>query len=113
MRLLFAFAAVLLSLLISMVIQTHSLASEKSRAADAASQRFAQLSDQFVKDSLALQPVTASYAGYHKHVEPKTGRTIELDAQLDDMSLAAMTRLRDFYASWRERFRKETPVSSL
>ena len=113
MRPLFAIAAVLLSLLISMVTQRHSLASEKSMAADAASQRFAQLSDQFIKDSLALQPVTASYAGYHKHVEPKTGRTIELDAQLDDMSLAAMTRLRDFYASWRERFHKETPVSSL
>lgn len=93
--------------------RAHSLASEKNMAAEAASQKFAQLSDQFVKDSLALQPVSASYAGYHKHLDPKTGQSVELDAQLDDMSLAEMARLRDFYAGWRERFRRETPVSSL
>jgi len=79
----------------------------------AASQKFAQLSDEFLKESLALSPVSASAAGYHKHVNPKTGQTVELDAQLDDMSLDAMARARAFYAGWRERFRKETPPSSL
>jgi uncharacterized protein (DUF885 family) len=87
--------------------------SEKDMAADAASQKFAQLSDQFMRDSLALQPVSASSAGYHRHVDQKTGETIELDAQLDDMSLAAMARLRNFYAGWRERFQQQTPLSSL
>jgi len=82
-------------------------------ASDAASAKFAQMSDQFLKESLALQPVSASSAGYHKHVDPKTGKTVELDAQLDDMSLAAFARLRDFYAGWRERFRTETPASTL
>ena len=76
-------------------------------------QKFAELSDQFMKDSLALSPTSASAAGYHKHVDPKTGKTIELDALLDDMSLEAMAEQRAFYANWRERFRNETPVSAL
>jgi uncharacterized protein (DUF885 family) len=76
-------------------------------------QKFAELSDQFMKDSLALSPTSASAAGYHKHVDAKTGKTIELDALLDDMSLEAMAEQRAFYANWRERFRNETPVSAL
>ena len=43
------------------------------------------MTDQFVKDSLALSPVSASQAGYHKHLDRKTGQTIDLDAQLDDV----------------------------
>ena len=93
--------------------RAHSLVSEKNVPGAAASQKFAQLSDEFLKESLALSPVSASAAGYHKHVNSKTGQTVELDAQLDDMSLDAMARARAFYAGWRERFRKETPPSSL
>jgi len=81
--------------------------------APAASQKFARMSDQFLKESLALSPTNASYAGYHKHVDPKTGKTIELDALLDDMSLESIARQRAFYAAWRERFRTETPLASL
>lgn len=75
--------------------------------------KFAQLSDQFMKDSLALSPTSASQAGYHKHLDPKTGKTLELDALLDDMSLRAMSEQRDFYSRWRDRFHQETPVTSL
>jgi uncharacterized protein (DUF885 family) len=78
-----------------------------------AAQKFAELSDQFMKDSLALSPSSASQAGYHKHVDPKTGKTVELDALLDDMSLAAMAEQRAFYQRWRERFHNESPVSTL
>src|SRR6202046_674164 len=78
-----------------------------------AAQKFAKLSDQFMKDSLALSPSGASQAGYHKHVDPKTGKTIELDALLDDMSVEAMADQRAFYQRWREKFRNETPVSAL
>src|ERR1700735_1560185 len=78
-----------------------------------AAQKFAKLSDQFMKDSLALSPSGASQAGYHKHVDPKTGKTIELDALLDDMSVEAMADQRAFYQRWRERFHNETPVSAL
>jgi len=78
-----------------------------------AAQKFAELSDRFMKDSLALSPSSASQAGYHKHIDPKTGKTIELDALLDDMSLESIAAQRTFYAQWRERFRNETPVSAL
>ena len=77
------------------------------------SAKFAELSDQFVKESLALSPTNASAAGYHKHVDAKTGKTIELDALLDDLSLTGIDNQRAFYERWRERFRKETPVASL
>ncbi len=79
----------------------------------AASDKFAALSDQFVKESLALSPTNASQAGYHEHKDPKTGKTIALDAELDDLSLRALSSQRDFYANWRERFHRETPTAEL
>jgi len=78
-----------------------------------ANAKFAQMCDQFVKDSLALSPVSASQAGYHKHKDPKTGKTIDLDAQLDDVSSQAMATQEKFYREWRKRFQTETPVASL
>jgi uncharacterized protein (DUF885 family) len=79
----------------------------------AAAQKFAALSDQFMKESLALSPSSASAAGYHIHHDPKTGKAIELDALLDDLSLESTAQQRAFYATWRERFRKETPLAEL
>src|SRR5271165_1280423 len=78
-----------------------------------ANAKFAQMCDQFVKDSLALSPVNASQAGYHQHKDPKTGKTIDLDAQLDDVSSQAMAEQEKFYREWRKRFQTETPVASL
>jgi uncharacterized protein (DUF885 family) len=78
-----------------------------------ANPKFAQLSEQFVKESLALSPVSASGAGYHQHVDPRTSHTIHLDSELDDVSPEAFAIQRRFYATWRERFQKETPVASL
>jgi uncharacterized protein (DUF885 family) len=77
------------------------------------SRKFAKLSDQFMKESLALSPSNATAAGYHQHVDAKTGKTIELDAVLDDLSGRAIAEQRAFYAQWRERFRTETPVEKL
>ncbi len=98
---------------IATAARRHTSASEKSMPAQSASEKFAQLSDRFMKDSLAMSPTNASAAGYHKHTDPKTGKTIELDALLDDMSLAAFAKQRAFYAEWQQRFRTETPVASL
>jgi uncharacterized protein (DUF885 family) len=80
---------------------------------DSGSPKFAALSDQFMKDSLALSPTSASQAGYHVYLDPKTGNRIELDAQLDDLSLKAMDAQREFYSAWRRRFRNETPLGTL
>ncbi len=71
------------------------------------------MTDQFVKDSLALSPVSASQAGYHKHLDAKTGKTIDLDAQLDDVGPQGMAAQEKFYSEWRQRFQTETPIESL
>jgi uncharacterized protein (DUF885 family) len=75
--------------------------------------KFSELEDQFVRESLAISPVSASQAGYHKHVDAKTGKTIMLDAELDDVGAEAVAGQEKFYREWRERFRHETPIASL
>ncbi len=82
-------------------------------SADDAAAKFTLLSDQFMKDSLGLSPSAASQAGYHKHVDTKTGASIELDALLDDMSLKAIEAQKSFYQGWQKRFHDEAPLSSL
>src|ERR1700678_3292316 len=94
------------------LLMTLTLAQQSTPPSDAAP-KFATLSDQFMKDSLALSPISASAAGYHIHTDPKTGQKIELDALLDDLSLESIAQQRAFYAAWRDRFHTETPVSSL
>ena len=105
--------ATLLLAILAMPANTQEINLSKKSSAGPAAQKFAELSDRFMKDSLALSPTSASQAGYHKHVDAKTGKTIELDALLDDLSLESMAAQRTFYEQWRERFRKETPVSAL
>src|SRR5580704_53713 len=85
--------------------------SDADRTADA--KKFAVLSDQFMKASLALSPVSASAAGYHSHMDPRSGRPLALDALLDDFSPQSFATQRDFYARWRERFHKESAPSAL
>jgi uncharacterized protein (DUF885 family) len=89
--------------------------SQKTPASSAAqaNAKFSQMTDKFVKDSLALSPVNASQAGYHKHVDSKTGKTIALDAQLDDVGPQGMAAQEKFYREWRQRFQTETPIASL
>jgi uncharacterized protein (DUF885 family) len=75
--------------------------------------KFAELTDDFIRQSLALSPSAASQAGYHKHKDPKTGKIVELDAELDDVSPQAMAEQARFYRDWRERLGKEFPPHSL
>jgi uncharacterized protein (DUF885 family) len=112
-RCLFRAAVVFVMIMISQRSnsQQQSQPSDDFRAA--ASKKFAALSDQFMKDSLAWSPVSASAAGYHSHMDPRSGRPIALDALLDDFSPESFATQRDFYADWRERFHKETPPSAL
>jgi uncharacterized protein (DUF885 family) len=77
------------------------------------SAKFSQLSEEFIHETLALSPSSASQAGYHKHVDPKTGKTIALDALLDDVSPSGMAEQHRVYVAWQRRFHTETPVASL
>jgi uncharacterized protein (DUF885 family) len=90
-----------------------ALIAQTSDSSAEANAKFAHLSEEFIHETLALSPSTASQAGYHLHVDPKTGKTIALDALLDDVSSAGMAEQRRVYAQWRERFRTETPLASL
>lgn len=74
---------------------------------------FARLAEQFIHESLALSPVSASQAGYHQHRDPRTGKTVALDALLDDVSPAGIARQRTFLLGWRDRLEKQVPAASL
>ena len=95
------------------VLISSALVAQTSKSPDDTKAKFAKLSEEFIHETLALSPSTASQAGYHQHVDPKTGKTIALDALLDDMSAAGMAEQRRVYARWRERFGTETPLNSL
>ena len=102
-----------LALLGGLIVFAAIFRTETINAMQPDSNRFSQLCDQFVKTSLALSPVSASQAGYHKHLDPRTGNTVELDSQLDDVSGAAVEQQLRFYREWRQRFQRETPIRSL
>ncbi len=106
---------VLRILLLLALISTFSMAQHTKHMSHPhqANAQFSKMTDQFVKESLALSPVSASYAGYHKHVDPKTGKTIDLDAQLDNVSAQGIAAQEKFYRAWRQRFQTETPVAGL
>ena len=101
--------AVLVSLcLIAAMAAGEGKSSSKKAAAADVNARFNKLADQFLKEQLAMNPTSASEAGYHKH-RAADGKTIELDALLDDFSPSAMLRQVVFYKRWQARFAKETP----
>ena len=98
--------------LISCVLILTALISHAQSSSDS-NAKFAALSEEFIHTTLALSPSNASQAGYHLHKDPKTGKTIALDALLDNVSAAGWVEQRRVYAAFRERFRMETPVATL
>src|SRR5437588_7712091 len=105
--------AVLLSMcLLAGLAAAQSKASGKKSASSDKNALFNRLADQFLKEQLAMNPTSASEAGYHKHTGPD-GKTIEVDAVLDNFSPAAMQHQAAFYKRWQAQFAKETPVAKL
>src|SRR5271154_5989844 len=102
----------ILSVVACVLISTALMAQTSNSSAESDA-KFARLSEEFIHETLAISPSNASQAGYHQHVDPKTGKTIALDALLDDISAAGMAEQRRVYSQWRERFRTETPLNSL
>jgi uncharacterized protein (DUF885 family) len=97
-------------LLVSTTLMAQTPAQQPAAATDP---KFAKLVEAFLDESLTLSPSAASQAGYHKHVDKKTGKTIELDALLDDVGPTAIKEQRQFYIRSRERFRTQSPLASL
>ena len=79
--------------------------------AKAAPGNFDNMAARFMYESLALSPINASQAGYHQH-KGANGKLVELDAQLDEVSPAAVDAQRQFYLRWRQRF-NALPATSL
>lgn len=75
--------------------------------------KFAKLAEEYMYGSLAISPVSASYAGYHKHKDPKTGKVVELDAIFDDVSPKGYDQQIAFYTNWQKRFRNEVNAKAL
>jgi uncharacterized protein (DUF885 family) len=96
-----------------LVLSASALTAQSASTSQPANEKFAKLSEEFIHETLALSPSSASQAGYHKHVNPKTGQTIALDSLLDDVSPQGFAKQRRVYTQWRERFHTETPVASL
>lgn len=92
------------------ILGTGGLTRAESKAV--AGEAFARLSDRFVRELLALSPVTASQAGYHEHTD-ESGKRIELDARIDELGPEAYERLGRFYREWRERLDREAPAAGL
>jgi uncharacterized protein (DUF885 family) len=65
---------------------------------------FNRLSEEFVYTNLSYSPVTATSVGYHKHGETP------LDPLLDDMSLAAIHRQKQFNQQFRQRLNGLEPA---
>ena len=79
---------------------------QAKNVANTGSADFEKASEQFMKASLVISPVNASQAGFHKYTDPKTGKTVELDALLDDLGPAGIAAQKKFYTDWQQRFRK-------
>jgi uncharacterized protein (DUF885 family) len=98
---------------VAWVLISSVLMAQTSNSSPEPNAKFAKLCEEFIHETLALSPSNASQAGYHQHVDPRTGKTIALDALLDDVSAAGKAEQRRVYAQWLERFRTETPLASL
>ena len=94
------------------VISLFAVAQSTASAAHS-NAKFATLSEQFIHETLAQSPSSASQAGYHHYQDPRTGKDLALDSLLDDVSPAGFAAQRDLYAKWRDRFHEEIPLSSL
>lgn len=79
----------------------------------AADSKFSALAQSFLEEMLALSPTTATYAGFHRYRDPKTGREIQLDELLDDMSAAGLKKQRAALERYLRRFQKEVNREAL
>jgi uncharacterized protein (DUF885 family) len=68
-------------------------------------QDFSKLTEDFIYGSLALSPVSATVAGYHKH------HGVNLDEKLDDFSPGGLQEQRQFFSGIRERLALIKPES--
>ncbi len=79
----------------------------------AADRKFAALAQSFLEEVLALSPTSATQVGFHRYQDPKTGREVQLDELLEDMSSAGLEKQRATLKRYRQRFQKEVKREAL
>jgi len=96
-----------------LVVCSTFAAAQSATAPVQSNEKFAGLAEQFIHETLAQSPSSASQAGYHHCRDPKSGKDLALDSLLDDVSPAGFAAQREMYTRWRDRFHSETPVAAL
>jgi uncharacterized protein (DUF885 family) len=71
-----------------------------SNSTNGGAEDFSRLAEEFVYGSLALSPVTATAAGYHRH------NGAVLDEQIDDLSRSGIEKQRAFFNGFRKRLQR-------
>ena len=61
-----------------LIVGSSFAASQITTASAQSNARFASLSEQFIHETLAQSPSSASQAGYHHYRDPKTGKDLAL-----------------------------------
>ncbi len=79
----------------------------------AADREFAALAQSFLEEVLALSPTSATHVGFHRYQDPKTGREVQLDELLEDMSRKGLAKQRTALKRYRQRFQKEVKREAL
>src|SRR6266581_780234 len=74
---------------------------------------FAEFASRFTGDSLALSPPSATLAGLHRHRDPETGREIDLDRELDDVSAEGTAGKARYYRGTLEALDRDFEAESL
>lgn len=88
-------------------------AAEEPDTARGGASRFPAFASAFTRDALASTPSMAMLAGLHRARDPETGRELDLDALLDDFSIAAIHRRAAFYRASLDRLERDFPAASL
>ncbi len=79
----------------------------------AADTKFSALAQSFLEEVLALSPTTATYVGFHRYRDRRTGREVQLDELLDDMSAAGLKKQRAALERYGRRFQTEVKREAL
>ncbi len=79
----------------------------------AADRKFTALAQSFLEEVLALSPTSATQVGFHRYQDPTTGREVQLDELLEDMSRKGLAKQRTVLKRYRQRFHKEVKRETL
>lgn len=76
----------------------------------AQNKEFSKFTERFLHEALALSPVGAAAAGYHRHFDARTGREVLLDEHVDDFTAAGLAHQREVLRGLRRESENYAPA---